>query len=349
MFHRNFLGLKNTGKIIVIAYPDTFVKHSEEWICKFLPWIGVGSRAYIKAGHAAQILIEYKTGNAFYYDFGRYTTPLGLGRVRSAITDAELEIPIKALFNEKGELQNLNDFLLWLDLNPKKTHGEGRLLASVCEDICFDKAILFIKTLQAKEIITYGAFQKKGTNCARFVTDTILASTSEKSIQNKLKFNKKFTPSTVGNVEKAATIGPIYEVSNQKISLYKGSAFKENIKNYFEKKKEAKGVLIQNQKVNNNYHKLEGVGASSYFEIVDTELPKNHFRIKRYNDYLEEDFDGVYFNQTFNPSQPFKFTYISHCAYCHVLQNGKRIKLDVVSSFVNFNKLPQLLKKRGQQ
>ena len=80
----------------MLAYPDTFVTMSDEWICKLLPLVGLGTRDYIKAGHAALILIENRTGVARYFDFGRYVTPKGHGRVRGANTDAELEIPFKA-------------------------------------------------------------------------------------------------------------------------------------------------------------------------------------------------------------------------------------------------------------
>ncbi len=102
----------NTGKLIVLAFPDTFVTVTDEWFCKFLPLVGLGTREYIKAGHAALILVENKTGNAAYYDFGRYVTPEGLGRVRGANTDAELTLPFKANIKQ-GRIENLSDFLFY--------------------------------------------------------------------------------------------------------------------------------------------------------------------------------------------------------------------------------------------
>ncbi len=54
----------NTGKLIVLAFPDTFVTVTNEWLCKFLPLVGLGTKEYIKAGHAALVLVENKTGNA---------------------------------------------------------------------------------------------------------------------------------------------------------------------------------------------------------------------------------------------------------------------------------------------
>jgi len=332
----------HTGKIIVLAYPDTFVSVSDEWQCKFLPLIGLGTREYIKAGHAALVLIENETGKASYYDFGRYVTPVGFGRVRGANTDAELEIPFKAKFKADNSLENLKEFLLWLDSNPKKTHGEGRLIASVCELVDFEVAEKYILNLQQRGSVRYGAFMSTESNCSRFVTDTILAATKEKGIRKALKFNKLFTPSTVGNVEKAATTAVVFEVQYGLIGEFNSTAFKENIKNYFHKDR-------PQQQVNNlpelpgTAQKLSGIGANAWFELLLEKLPSNHFRIKRFNDLHLLDFDGVYYtSETFDAAAPFSFTYDSNCAYCHILQFHKKIRFEKVASFANFNSLQKV-------
>jgi len=292
--------LKQTGKIIVLAYPDTFVKVTEEWICKFLPLFGLGTREYIKAGHAALVLIENKTGNAYYYDFGRYVTPEGYGRVRGVNTDAELEIPFKAKFANDNSLENLEEFLLWLDENPEKTHGEGRLLASVCDLVDYDTAEKHIKVLQNKGSVRYGAFSKAESNCSRFVTDTLLAATKEKEMRKALKFNKLFTPSTIGNVEKAATTAIVFQIIEGVVSEFNSSAFKENLKNYFHKDRPEKEKKLLPD-LPKNAQELFGVGSSAWFELLPGELPLNHFRIRRYNELNLVDFDGVYeVNEPFN-------------------------------------------------
>jgi hypothetical protein len=327
----------STGKIIVIAFPDTFVTMSSELICKFLPWVGLGTRNYIKAGHAALVLINNKSGEAKYFDFGRYVTPHGNGRVRGANTDAELGIPFKAEISIKNELINLDHFLIWLDANPQKTHGEGRLLASVCEDIEYEKAACFINNLQKKGSIPYGAFDALGSNCSRFVTDTILSSTSNKKIIAALNINKLFTPSTVGNVEKASTSAKIYQVYNGSVTSFMGSALKENLKNYFDKKRISSIIEYQNQ-IPDNAQKLSGIGSNAWFTINNEMLPSGYFRIRRYNDHFEIDFDGVYKTSTnFNLSEAYQFTYDSHCEYCHILQNNKKVKFEIVNTYAQFN------------
>jgi len=335
--------LKNTGKILVLAFPDTFVTMSTEFICRILPLVGLGTKEYIKAGHAALVLIENETGKVEYFDFGRYVTPKGHGRVRSANTDAELKVPFTAKINESGTLENLNDILLWLNANPKKTHGEGRLLASICNGIDHELAREYILQLQDRGSVPYGAFDKTGSNCARFVTDTIIAATDEKAIIKALKINKIFTPSTVGNVEKAASEKKVYQVVNGKIETFKGSALNENLKNYFDKDKPAIDTTTVVDKpclttIRSSVQKLEGTGCSAWFELTnEPTLPKNQYRIRRYNEDHALDFDGIYVSNTFDLSKEYTFTYNSHCAFCHVLQEGTIIKLDNIGEFSAIN------------
>ncbi len=330
--------MRHTGKILVLAYPDTFVTMSTEFICKLLPLVGLGTREYIKAGHAALILINNTSGKASYFDFGRYVTPKGYGRVRGANTDAELMIPLNAEIDSEGNLKNLEKLLLWLEAHPEKTHGEGRLLASICNEIDYDAAKKYIDQLQNKGSIPYGAFEKKGSNCSRFVTDTILASTSNETIKKRLNFNKKFTPSTVGNVEKAAFNREVYEVFNGEIKPFKGSALKENLTNYFDKKRRETSEPISIKQIPEDAQLLKGTGSNAWFLLIDDEdLPLHHYRIKRYNDSCEKDFDGVYFCKGFNAKRLFQFTYDSHCKYCTIIQNNSTYVLKCVGVFSEFN------------
>ena len=336
--------MKHSGKIIVLAYPDTYVTMSTEWVCKLLPLFGLGTKEYIKAGHAALVLVENRTGALHYFDFGRYVTPKGHGRVRGANTDAELSIPITGQLSNKNTLQNLEEILIWLDANPQKTYGEGRLLASVCDAINFEKAETFIHELQQKGSIPYGAFQKKGSNCARFVTDTLLAATTDQKIIKTLKHNKKFTPSTVGNVEKASTQKKVFQVRNGLVEEFNGTALKENLSNYFHKKRPAvqdTHLLETQEKFSKDasFQKLSGTGSDAWFKVVSAHLPPYHFNIQRYNNKGEMDYNGVYVSSDFDPTLPFQFTYDSHCGYCHILQLGKKIKLEGVGSLQAFSSL----------
>lgn len=323
--------MKYTGKIIVLAFPDTFVQYSDESSVKFLLALGLGKNNYIKAGHAAFVLIENKTGVAEYYDFGRYITPKGHGRVRSAVTDIELEIPFKAIITPDSKLSNLEDFLLWLEANPKKTHGDGRLVASVCDYINYEKARNHVLSIQNMGSIPYKAFGKTGSNCSRIVTDTILRSTDLIKIKRPLLRNKLFTPSPLGNVEKAALGSPIYQVENGYLQVYTGSVFKENLTNYFDKKipKEKTGNVKKQSNNLDRAHFLSGTGSSAYF-ILKESLEEDVFEITRYTEYGEEDFKGLFVAKEtkLNPRQEYRFIYDSNCLYCYVEQNGNKIRLE---------------------
>ncbi len=325
------------GKIISLAFPDTFVKHSDESSTKLLLALGLGKHNYIKAGHAAFVLIENETGLAEYYDFGRYITPQGYGRVRSAVTDVELEIPFKASITSDKKLANVEEFLLWLEAHPHKTHGTGRLVASVCDHIYYEKAKDFVLSVQAKGSVPYRAFGKEGSNCSRIVTDTILAGTDYSKIRKPLLRNKMFTPSPLGNVEKAAIRNPIYQVENGKLDVYPGSVFKENITNYFDKNiPEIKNNHVVNPSgVMNNAHFLSGIGSSAYFVLNDHEK-ENVYEIRRYTEYGEEDFRGFFeVKGAFAISQEYAFVYDSNCKYCHVQQNGKRIRFELIERVIS--------------
>ncbi|MBQ0736409.1 DUF6695 family protein [Aquimarina celericrescens] len=322
-----------TGKIISLAFPDTFVKHSDESSTKVLLALGLGKQNYIKAGHAAFVLIENETGNAEYYDFGRYITPQGYGRVRSAVTDVELEIPFQADLTKDKELTNIEEFLLWLEANPDKTHGSGRLVASVCDYIYYQKAKSFVIAVQEKGSIPYKAFGKQGSNCSRIVTDTILAGTDHAKIRKPLLRNKLFTPSPLGNVEKASLGNPIYQVENGKLNIYPGSVLKENLINYFDKNipKTPYNHVVSPNGFMKNAHFLSGIGSSAYF-ILDSTSKKNIFEVTRYTEYGKLDFKGLFEvkNISFNISEEYRFVYDSNCKYCHVEQKGKRVRFDLI-------------------
>ncbi|MBW1294258.1 DUF6695 family protein [Aquimarina litoralis] len=324
-----------TGKIISLAFPDTFVQFSAEETksTNVLQFFGFGKNGVIKAGHAAFVLIENETGNAEYYDFGRYITPHGKGRVRSAITDVELEIPFKATFCDDGKLANLDQFLIWLEAHPEKTHGTGRLVASVCDYINYEKAKSYVIEMQDRGSIPYSTFRKEGSNCSRIVTDTILNSTDKSQIRTPLLRNKLFTPSPLGNVEKGSMKNQIYQVENGVLIKYPNSVFKENLTNYFDKRISNVGYKEENIELPDFLKKadfLSGIGSSAYFTIKESS-ETSLFEISRYTEHGEEDFRGVFkANSVFTLSKTYKFIYDSNCRYCHLEQEEKKIRFDLV-------------------
>ena len=220
-----------------MAYPETIVMVAEEWYSPFLRYLGVGKKNYLRAGHAALVLIDKTTGILEYHDFGRYITTEPNGRVRGRDTDHELEFPIKAII-EGDTITNLNEVLTFLATHPKFTHGDGKLVASICDEIDYDLARKHITMMQQRDFIRYAAFIKVACNCARFVTDALIASVTNDKIKKKLIRSKWFTPSTVGNVVIADTQNAIYEVDEMgKISEYSSSVKKDNLRYFLDRLK----------------------------------------------------------------------------------------------------------------
>ncbi len=318
----------NTGKIIPIAFPDTFVRYSDEFVLNYIfPFLGLGKKKHIKAGHTLLLLIENATGKIRYFDFGRYITPKGKGRVRSENTDAELKIPIKAKI-KKGTIANLDEILIWLEAHPEKTHGMGRMIASVCDDINYDKANNFLTDLQNQGSVPYMTFGNTGSNCSRLVADTLINSLTITSKVKKLKKNSLFTPSPLGNIKITSSNEKIYHVLDGKIKLYTGNILKENLTNYFDPNIPETKVKATLKKVIDGAQLLTGVGSSAYFKIQDY---GSNFEIFRYDEQFNLDFQGVFSvnDNSFDIRKHYKFIHDSNCEYCHIEQNGQIYRFDI--------------------
>ena len=73
--------------IITMAWPEGMVAATGSWYDKF-----ASKNGKYRVGHSALILIDSKTKKACYFDFGRYHTPKGYGRVRDFETDADVNL-----------------------------------------------------------------------------------------------------------------------------------------------------------------------------------------------------------------------------------------------------------------
>ena len=168
--------MNNNATIIALAWPDTKVIHEGKWYDIPMKWIGAIKDGYYKAGHAAFLLVNHTNGEVYYFDYGRYQTPIRYGRVRDKHTDPDIEIKQKAII-EEGIITNIEEILLDRFHN-KSCHGTGRLTASLVRNINFDKAYNKVKEMQKREAIPYGPFEPKGSTCSRLVTQVVFASTN---------------------------------------------------------------------------------------------------------------------------------------------------------------------------
>jgi len=324
------------GIIIILSYPDTVVRPAYwEPSSKIFPLIGIGSKHAVQAGHAALLLIKKEISTINYFDFGRYITSYGNGRVRCKETDPDVSISVKARFKNK-RLINLKEILLWIENHPEKTHGDGRLVASIHNEINFKKAHHFIHQLITKKEIPYGAFIKKGTNCARFVTDTMIASSVNKKIGKQLKKSNLLTPSPIGNVIKGASTNEIYKVENQQITLYKNRSILKEYRASFFKRFHTAPNLIGTEHPNtkifhlNKGHWLGGIGSGAWFK-VEQQIDEETYKISRHNAHGIKDFhaDFKINKKCFNHQKEHQFIHPTNCKEAIIKQNNKIYTLQI--------------------
>ncbi|WP_179343842.1 DUF6695 family protein [Winogradskyella ursingii] len=331
---------ENNAFILTLAYPETIVSHAKEWYSKFLRFAFIGNKKYVRAGHAALVLIDKSTGDLEYHDFGRYITPAPNGRVRGRETDFELIFPIKANI-ENDNITNLYEILKFLATHPKLTHGDGHLYASVCNAVNYNEARAHITRMQNKGFIRYAAFIKEACNCARFVTDALIESTTSEKIKVKLKKSKRFTPSTIGNVVNADTESKVHLVSEKgEFKKFNSTVNKENRRLFLDVLKDYNPSLKGTIKPRNNAIRaqhaqwLGGIAAGAWFEIYDLGSD-TEFRFRRISPYGNVDCDGIYKveNESFDINLEYNFVHYSNCLFFHLEQNSQVFRFDYLKEF----------------
>lgn len=187
----------NQSYAFLIAWPETKCKQAGSWYDSVMSAIGVNKNGYYKVGHAAIVLINGDSGKCHYFDFGRYHSPVGYGRVRDEQTDHELKIHTRIEFDE-FEKPILHDMIYELNAN-SSCHGTGELRGGLYK-IDFNKAFFQAKQMQEQGSLPYGPFVINGTNCSRFVRTIALCGSSSHKQMARLVVPPMFTPTPMWNV-----------------------------------------------------------------------------------------------------------------------------------------------------
>lgn len=178
--------------IITLAWPEGMVTATEAWYDKLF-----STNGKYRVGHSAIVLINSSTKTTHYFDFGRYHTPKRYGRVRDIETDPDLKV-INAIISNEA-IVNIKEILLYLS-KMKATHGEGKMYASVLNNVSFKNAFIKAKEMQKTGMLSYGPFVRGGTNCSRFVASVIKASLPSFIKRIRLKYPFCISPSPKRNV-----------------------------------------------------------------------------------------------------------------------------------------------------
>ena len=185
--------MSNKDFIIILAWPEGMVDAAGAWYDK----IAAKDGKY-RVGHSALCLINQSDKKVRYFDFGRYHTPIGFGRIRDGETDPDVDVKEQAII-KNNKIVNIDKILMEIS-NNKAYHAKGNLYASIMDKINFSKAFKFAKNWQKRGAMPYGPFVINGTNCSRFVAKISIK--SQPSIIKRLRFQFPFTisPSPKRNV-----------------------------------------------------------------------------------------------------------------------------------------------------
>lgn len=194
---------KHNGFVVALAWPANMCRQAGAWYDGLMNVLGFSKNHYYRVGHAALVLVDAKTGNCFYFDFGRYHAPFHHGRVRNAETDHDLILHTKIKV-ENMQMVNFDELVRELANNPA-CHGDQAIHASYCP-IDFEKAFALANDMEAKSPWRYGPFVRGGTNCSRFVRTIALAGEPSLGYKLKLTFPPTITPSPIHNVRCLANV-----------------------------------------------------------------------------------------------------------------------------------------------
>ena len=234
------INTKNTA-IISLAWPSVIARGPEKiWV--FLKKIGIMKNLNFRIGHAAMLIA--KNDELFYYDLGRYISPLGYSRVRSMATDPKLKLYTHPIWSETGEIMNIVTICQELEEKKNATHGDGPIYLSIANSIVIDKILAYTKSLQKEGFQKYGVLKKSKINCAKFVAKAILQGLDPKSKMYKTLNNPiTYSQSPYFNILAASSSGSffIYENGNgewkkeKKIHALK-ELWKKSMESFFNKK-----------------------------------------------------------------------------------------------------------------
>lgn len=167
-----FLSGNKNAAVIPLAWPEMTARGQEKiWL--YLKKIGIVKNINFKVGHAALVIaLDEKF---YYYDFGRYITPMPYGRTRSAETDPKLTLHSTPKWSNDGKLENLEELCAELEKIKHATHGDGPLFASVNHQINSISLFKYIHSFIDRGYIKYNALIRSHSNCARFVANAMKA------------------------------------------------------------------------------------------------------------------------------------------------------------------------------
>lgn len=298
------------GIAIVLAWPETYCKNAGSWYDGLMSRLRICLNGFYRVGHSAIVLIDSNNGSCYYFDFGRYHSPVGNGRVRDVETDNDLIILDLADNSEEQIVAGIKNITKGLE-SKLSCHGQGQIIySSVVID--FAKAYSFAKRKQLSGALPYGPFVVNGSNCSRFVRSVLLNSGLRFTDWLKIKFLLPFTPTPASNV---SAFRKRFEVFT-----HKGAC---ELLTYA-----SPGILPPPDRpsgISLEAKWLSGEGAGSWFYLSKQ---GNNYSMCRYSSSGELECKGTFMleenntSKEFNITQFYEFDYLSHCQQIKVRQQS---------------------------
>jgi hypothetical protein len=301
------LSENKNAAVIPLAWPEMTARGQEKiWV--ILRKLGLVKNINFKVGHAAMV-VALDT-QFLYYDFGRYITPMGYGRTRSAETDPKLTLHTKPKWSPQGTLTNLEELCAELESIKQATHGDGPLYASINHETNPLTLFKYIHGIIDSGYIRYNALVRSHSNCARFVAQAILAGWSKNSV-----FRKRFllpvtlAPTPYFNVLAASENGKYIIWQNGKGAYFSnkiGHSLKELLSNSLESFTSKSAKILPSDELPGQYFPpksrpenlinealfLGGIGEAAWHHLEITE--KEEVKMTRYYNTGEFEFEANY-------------------------------------------------------
>ncbi len=338
--------VENEGTAIVIAWPDTTARGDENWLM-ILKNLGLVKNLNFKVGHAAIVLVENQTGELYYYDFGRYITPRGLGRARSRDSDPKLQLDQKAEFNSKGDISNLNDIANELEIKKEATHGNGPMFFSVSYKLDFDSCKKIADFWVQLGSTPYGAIAKGNNSCSRFVWQVLRAGQKPRPFFESIHIHETLFSSPISNVVNACPYRQIYIHEHSILSEIKMNRFKSlsyfirQLSHNFMPSKSSNlpddnviGLIKQPKRPMNlpmEAQWLGGIGEGAWYTYT---ISHNYeIKVSRFNIVGQLEFENTFiFPKDIQLTEDIKIHYDSHFSQTTILVNGKIVILEKVEN-----------------
>lgn len=333
----------NQDLAVALAWPEQTARADERWIRVF-KGLKIIKNLNFKVGHSAVLLIQRKSGKVYYYDFGRYICPRGMGRARSVDFDPNLGLQTQAVW-DNGELKNLKEILDELYALRMYTHGEGVLYCGLSYSISFEKAKAYADQTVRTGIIPYGAFAVKNNNCSRFVAQVMAKGMKSKDPRKKLLFfPNSIKASPISNVVYAdfkhvvhsysegvlqqftmlPKEGLSYLLKQMLDSFKRGSSSllpKDDRPGEIETPLRASGLPLEAQW-------LGGIGEGAWWVLRSA---GEHYTIAKYDKKGEKKYEVLAKSEVFfTPHEPYSFTYHFGVQSHQLMQRGKLISFKTI-------------------